>query len=236
MKNTNTTLADVFYGQKVLHSMEAELEHSQKEVFGDSLLAIAGQPMMVIGETRKNTRKIMAGSGSQGDRAALADPLLEEEQLQHYVHAAFCFVCALLWNGEQWSDSEVRKALGDLEIFFTHTQDQEGTFVTLARRAILANILGGKLDRMRLWSALMHPSGLASEPLIGYTRKQEKAFVENNRVFTVGLPILVKYYLDYVAEPSADKIMALKVELDDVEFGELMQIFFEVINAREPGV
>jgi hypothetical protein len=158
-----------------------------------------------------------------------------EEALQQYVHAAFCFVHGLLWNGERWADKELRKALSDLELFFKTTKDREGAFVTLAERAILASILGGKMERMKLWACLMHPSGLCSEPALGLSR-QHARLVKKSPMYKVGLPILIRYYLQYVQEPSADTIMAMKAELDNVEFGELMRVFYEVVNAEQPEV
>jgi hypothetical protein len=158
-----------------------------------------------------------------------------EEALQQYVHAAFCFVHGLLWNGQRWDDKELRKALGDLQLFFKHTGDREGAFVTLAGRAMVATILGGKLERMKLWACLMHPSGLCSEPELGFSRQHAK-LVKKSPVYQVGLPILIRYYLQYVDAPSADIIMSMKSELDNVEFGELMQVFYDVVNAKQPEI
>jgi hypothetical protein len=197
--------------------------------FGDGMYTIAGHRMAVVNSGSLNNKKCLpAEAGMRGSRP---DVLVAEEELQHYVHAGFCFAHALLWQGELWEDAQLRKALGELEVFFKNTGDMDGAFVTLAKRCIIASILGGRPERMKLWAALVHPSGLASEPILGYSRQQERAFVAQNRMFTVGLPILVRYYLDYVKEPSADTIMAMKLELDGVEFGELMQVFFEVVNA-----
>jgi hypothetical protein len=203
----------------------------QRELMEMALME-ASKPM------RKPVRMAAAGAEYRAGHVQIMSPdeqMDKKQALQLYVHAAFCFLHGLLWNGEQWADSEAQKALRQVELFFKHTQDRDGAFVTLAGRALAAHILNSKLDKMELMAALVHPSGLCSEPRLCFSRQHAKA-IKMSRVHQVGLPILIRHYLQYVAEPGADIIMAMKVELDNVEFGELMQIFYDVVNAEQPEI
>jgi hypothetical protein len=158
---------------------------------------------------------------------------INEEELQHYVHAAYCFARAIALPDVKWNDTWSAICLRDLTAYFRKSYDLDRAFITFCDRAIFGAVFANvhSTDDLDRWNCLVHPKGLFSNPDIEISVHKLKSLKRKNPFYQTGLPIMARAYVAYLRQPSARIVKEVQEQMTAMGYEEHMDLFHVAINA-----